>query len=218
MPEDHDSPDNSPVQASAASLPVLLLAAGSSSRMGKSKQLLDIAGVPLLRHAANVAHAAGSGQTVVVLGASEPAHRATLEGMAVDIVTNHFWKSGMGSSIKTGLQHIIKEYPETQAVLMMVCDQPILRPAHLQALISAYRASDKKIVASAYDGTLGVPAIFGRSFFSNLLMLQDDEGAKKIILQFPEQTMAIDLPEAAIDLDTLEDYERYIGQNKKVTG
>jgi molybdenum cofactor cytidylyltransferase len=216
--EDLDPTDDSPAQTNAAGVSVLLLAAGSSSRMGKSKQLLDIAGIPLLRHSAKVAHVAESSQTIVVLGANEMAHREILEGIPVEIVTNHFWKSGMGSSIKTGLQYIIQKYPETQAILIMVCDQPTLQPAHIQALINAYSASDKKIVASAYDGTVGVPAIFGRSFFSNLLMLQDDEGAKKIIEQFPEQTVAIDLPEGAIDLDTVEDYENYISQNKKVTG
>lgn len=184
--------------------------------MGQSKQLLDLAGEPLLVHSIKNALGTGASEVVVVLGANEQNHEILLDGFPVKAVTNHYWKSGMGSSIKTGLHHIIKELPEARAVIIMVCDQPEVRAHHLRQLVTQHTQSGKSIVASEYAGTQGVPALFARSFFSNILMLQDEHGAKKIIEQFPEHVSSIAFPEGSIDLDTPEDYERYL-QNKKVT-
>ena len=178
--------------------------------MGESKQLLDIAGVPLLRHSAQVALEVNTMGVVVVLGANEVAHRKVLTDLPVDIVINHYWKSGMGSSIKTSLHHILRSYPEAGAVLIMVCDQPSLSADHLATLIRTYASADKKIVASTYADTLGVPAIFGRAFFSNILMLRDDQGAKRIIEQFSQQVTAVPFAGGAFDLDTKDDYSRYL--------
>lgn len=193
----------------------LLLAAGSSSRMGESKQLLDVSGMPLLRYSAKIALEARTSGLIVVLGANETPHREALAGLPVDIIVNHYWKSGMGSSIKTSLHHIIRAYPEASAVLIMVCDQPSITSDHLSTLIRTYARADKKIVASAYADTLGVPAIFGRPFFSNILMLRDDQGAKRIIEQFAQQVTAVQFPDGAIDLDTKDDYARFLDNQRK---
>ena len=111
--------------------------------------------------------------------------------------------------LSTSIHHIIKAYPEAEAVLIMVCDQPAVTKEHLQTLAKIYRDSDKKIVASSYADTLGVPAVFGRSFFSNILMLRDEQGAKRLIEQFSQQVTSAPFPLGAIDLDTPEDYKRY---------
>jgi molybdenum cofactor cytidylyltransferase len=191
---------------------VIILAAGSSSRMGKSKQLLIVDGQTLLVRAVNVALGSGAKDVIVVLGANEQNHIDVLKSMPIRIVSNHYWKSGLGSSIKTGLHFLIREAPETKGVIIMVCDQPGVSEAHLHALIAAFMKTRKAIIASYYSGTAGVPALFARSFFSNMLMLQDDHGAKKIIEQFPEQHVVLDFPEGAVDLDTVEDYENYLKQ------
>ncbi|MEJ1238903.1 nucleotidyltransferase family protein [Chryseolinea sp. T2] len=190
----------------------ILLAAGSSSRMGQSKQLLDVKGVPLLRHSVHTALSAGTSRIVVVLGANEPSHREVIRDLPVDIVVNHYWQSGMGSSIKTALHYIIREHAEAKAVLMMVCDQPKVTSKHLHALVNEYFRSGKKIVASSYANAVGVPAVFGRSFFSNMLMLKDDEGARKIIAQFSELSTTLPFPDGALDLDTMDDYTKFRDQ------
>lgn len=192
---------------------ILLLAAGASSRMGTSKQLLDIGGTPLLRHTTKIALSTKASKVVVVLGANEPSHREVISDLPVHVVVNHYWKGGMGSSIKTGLHYVIGEHGETDAMLIMVCDQPALTAAHLDILLATHFQSGKKITASAYDDTLGVPAIFGRSFFSNILMLRDEQGAKKIIEQFKDQVIPVAFPEGSIDLDTAADYTRYRQEN-----
>jgi molybdenum cofactor cytidylyltransferase len=119
----------------------------------------------------------------------------------------------MGSSIKTGLNYLLQSGAELEAVIIMVCDQPALTADHLFKLIQKFDQKQGSIIASAYDNSSGVPALFGRSFFSNLLLLADDQGAKKIIQQFPRQVETVEFLKGLIDLDTDEDYQNYL--NKK---
>jgi len=194
---------------------IIVLAAGSSSRMGRSKQLLEIDGQPLLCRCVEHALAASPSQIVVVLGANEKPHREVLEKMPVDIVSNFYWKTGMGSSIKTGLNYLIQSNGELDAVILMVCDQPALTSEHLLKLIQKFHEKKKAIIASSYSKSNGVPVLFGRSFFSNLLLLNDDQGAKKIVQQFPDQVETVAFPKGSIDLDTEEDYQKFLKANKK---
>ena len=188
----------------------IVLAAGSSSRMGRSKQLLEIEGEPLLCRCVNIALTVNPENVVVILGANEKPHRELLEKLPVQIVSNFYWKTGMGSSIKTGLNYLIQSGAELDAVIIMVCDQPALTAAHLQKLIQKFSEKQKSIISSAYSDSSGVPVLFGRSFFSNLLLLNDDQGAKKIVQQFPDQVEMVSFPNGSIDLDTEEDYQNYL--------
>ncbi len=194
---------------------IILLAAGSSSRLGHSKQLLDIEGSPLLLQSTKVALESRVKNVLVILGANEVPHREVIHDLPVSIISNHFWKSGMGSSIKAGLNHLVRKAPDTQAVIIMVCDQPSLTANHLRQLIQKYRETKSPIVASSYAGTAGVPVLFSRAFFSNILMLRDGEGAKKIIQQFPGQILTIEFPEGVFDLDTSVDYQNYLKRKEK---
>jgi molybdenum cofactor cytidylyltransferase len=189
---------------------IIVLAAGSSSRMGRSKQLLEIDGQPLLCRSVHHALAAKPKHIVVVLGANEKPHRGVIEKLPVQIVANFYWKTGMGGSIKTGLSYLLQSGAQLDAVMLMVCDQPALTSAHLQKLIQKFSEKKKAIIASHYSDSAGVPVLFGRSFFSNLLLLGDEHGAKKIIQQFPDQVATVDFPEGSFDLDTEEDYQNYL--------
>jgi molybdenum cofactor cytidylyltransferase len=189
---------------------IIVLAAGSSSRMGRSKQLLEIDGQPLLCSCVNQALAVNPSHIVVVLGANEKPHRELLEKLPVKIVSNFYWKTGMGSSIKTGLNYLLQSGSELDAVILMVCDQPALTSEHLVKLIEKFQERKKAIIASSYSNSNGVPVLFGRSFFSNLLLLNDDQGAKKIVQQFPDQVDAVVFPKGSIDLDTEDDYQNFL--------
>jgi len=194
---------------------IIVLAAGSSSRMGRSKQLLEIDGQPLLCRCVDQALAANPSQVVVVLGANEKPHRELLEKLPVRIVSHFYWKTGMGSSIKTGLNYLIQSNGGIDAVILMVCDQPALTSEHLLKLIQKFHEKKKAIIASGYSKSNGVPVLFSRSFFSNLLLLNDDQGAKKIVQQFPDQVETVAFPKGSIDLDTEEDYQKFLKTNKK---
>lgn len=191
---------------------IIVLAAGSSSRMGRSKQLLEIEGESLLMRCSKVALAVNPINVVVILGANEKPHREIIEKLPLHIISNYYWKTGMGSSIKSGLNYLIQAAPDLEGVILMVCDQPALTTEHLQKLIEKFSEKKKSIIASSYANSKGVPVLFGRSFFSNLLLLGDDQGAKKIVQQFPDQVGVVEFPQGSFDLDTEEDYTNFLRQ------
>jgi molybdenum cofactor cytidylyltransferase len=93
-------------------------------------------------------------------------------------------------------------------VILLTCDQPLVDAPLLEHLAAAQARSKKEIVASAYAGTLGVPALFERSCFDELLQLNDDEGAKKLILRDPSRMKLVLFPAGAVDIDTPADFRR----------
>ncbi len=189
---------------------ILLLAAGSSSRLGHSKQLLKVNNIPLLTSSVMAAIESDAHKVVVVLGANEVAHRNLINHLPVDIVHNPTWQKGMGNSLKVGLSHLTKGNQNLAAIVIMVCDQPLITSSHLKKLIQKYMDSKSSIVASYYSGVAGVPSLFDNTLFSKLLSLGDDEGAKKIIQQRPDLVTTIDFPEGAIDIDTDQDLKKFI--------
>ena len=189
---------------------IIVLAAGSSSRMGKSKQLIDIHGETLLSKSVHTALESKSKNIVVVLGAREAEHRAVIKNFPVSIQYNPHWEKGMGSSLKAGLHFLMSGEPGLDAVMVMVCDQPLLTSAHLNALIDRYQATRMPVIASSYAGAMGVPALFDRSQFTELNSLDDRHGAKKIIDSGKEFTDSIDFPGGSIDLDTPDDVKRFL--------
>lgn len=189
---------------------IILLAAGSSSRMGQSKQLLEIGGEQLLLKSTQVALQSIAEKVIVVLGANESAHRKVIEQLPCEIIVNEDWQLGMGSSLKKGLAELLLIAPKLEAVLVMVCDQPLLTSEHLNQIIKKFKLAKSQIVASYYSGSAGVPALFDKSLFEKLLNVEDQAGAKKIILQYKEVVQTIDFAQGAIDLDTLDDYQTFI--------
>lgn len=179
--------------------------------MGQSKQLLSIEGKPLLSLMTETCASAKLGDIVVVLGAREQAHRDVIKDLPIHIVQNSNWESGIGSSIKTGLRHIIEHWKGAEAVLILLCDQPHLTANHLISLFNAYQNTGGTIVASSYGNTIGVPAIFDQTLFQDLLNLKDNEGAKKIIQSNREEATLVPFQGGDVDLDTLEDYNTFIG-------
>lgn len=185
---------------------IIILAAGSSSRMGTSKQLLMVNGERMLTQTVKTALASRVKQIVVVLGAHEQEHRQAIAGLDVQIESNPGWLKGMGNSLKAGLNFLLKKTSALQGVVVLVCDQPFVTSDHVDKLIEHHHQSQKPIIASQYAGLLGVPAFFHHSFFSQLLSLKDEHGAKKIINENKDHVGIIDFPFGEIDLDTPDDY------------
>lgn len=186
---------------------LLLLAAGSSSRLGRSKQLVRFEGQSLLRRAAQAAVGSGCSPVVVVLGAQAEAHLPELEGLPVQVVLNPHWAQGMGSSLRCGME-ALSQAPGVEAVVVAVCDQPHVRAEHLAALVQAWRTHGQPMVAAEYAGTVGVPALFHRSLFAELATLPPQAGAKAVLQRQPAKVEVLPLPEAAVDVDTPEDAQR----------
>ena len=187
---------------------ILILAAGSSSRMGTSKQLLEIDGKSLLVRTVNIAIASLIKNIIVVLGSEEIAHRSVIHDLPVKIIHNTNWSSGMGSSLKAGFNAFQTENI-AKSIIVLVCDQPMLTSDLLQKMIRLYRSADRGIIACRYRDTVGVPVLFSSHYFNAIQNLNDDQGAKGLIYSNAHDMLAIDFPEGAIDLDTPEDLEKF---------
>jgi molybdenum cofactor cytidylyltransferase len=192
----------------------IVLAAGSSTRFGEAKQLAVFRGETFIRHIIAATIEAGCAPVIVVVG--EEASQITLEltGLAASIVLHPHWSIGLGSSIGVGVQHLIDSAAEADAAVLLACDQPFVNAATLRQLIQSRLTSGKPIVASAYAGTLGIPALFDRSCFPDLLQLKGDSGAKGIIFSRQHDVAPFNFPAAAIDIDTPADYQCFVSQNE----
>jgi molybdenum cofactor cytidylyltransferase len=190
---------------------IILLAAGSSSRMGRPKQLLPIEGEPLLVRSVKAAVGSKAHELVVVLGSNYKSHGEVIAGFSIEIIENQEWQKGMGNSLKKGLRHLINKNDSLNAVIVLVCDQPHLSSDIINKLIEEFEQTKSKIVASIYAGIIGVPALFDSSMFEKILHLDDEQGAKKLIQQQLANVKAVEFPKGIIDLDFPEDYESLLG-------
>jgi molybdenum cofactor cytidylyltransferase len=178
--------------------------------MGTPKQLLPIQEPSLLRHLAKISIASMCEPIAVVLGAYIHQIRPQIEDLPLQIVENPQWRSGMGTSIGSGLAALLEWHPTLNAVLILVCDQPFVSTALINRLVTAYQSECHQIVATAYIDTVGVPALFSDRYFSELLQLNENTGARQIIQQHLHETYTIDFPQGAIDLDTPDDYQAFL--------
>jgi len=188
---------------------IVILAAGPSSRMGQPKQLLLFNGYSLLEQAVITAKNSKADHVLVVLGSGAAENKKAIEHLSVEIILHDRWAEGMGSSLKKGLTECVKKFPETKAILVMVCDQPRLTTNHLNELIDTYSKTKNVVVASRYASTVGVPAIVDHSLFGDILCVDNHQGAKSIILKHQANLMEIDFTGGEIDLDTPEDVGNY---------
>jgi molybdenum cofactor cytidylyltransferase len=185
----------------------IILAAGGSSRFGKPKQLLKLSERSLVRRTVDEAGEAGCSPVVVVTGNARDEVECELTGTAAVLVDNRNWKRGIGTSIRAGVGYLIGTAPETDAAVLLVCDQPLVDAKAISALITLHEETQKRIVSSRYAQTLGVPALFHRACFEELLALHGDSGAKSIILSNRKRVAEFPFPDGAIDVDTIQDWE-----------
>lgn len=193
----------------AKTVTAIILAAGPSSRMGQSKQMLQANGEPLLRLVTRATCESNASHTVVVLGQNERIHGRVIRDLPAFNCIHSAWEKGMGSSLKAGMEFVRRYLPDTQAVLAMVSDQPLITTDHLNQLIQSYYTTDSTIVASAYAGILGVPALFDAIHFESLQAVDDAHGARQVIDQHKATAASVEFTGGSVDLDTPEDYQRY---------
>lgn len=185
-------------------LGAILLAAGGSSRLGRPKQLLKFEGETLIRRAARSLAESIYFPIVVILGAELDASIKEISDLPVYTAVNEFWEDGMGSSIRTGLEKLQQLEPKLDGVLITLCDQPKISREVLERFATELSESKASAVVSAYDGVTGVPALLSNKLFDELSKLSGDKGAREI-LRGRQDVIEIDLPEAAIDIDTQTD-------------
>jgi molybdenum cofactor cytidylyltransferase len=187
---------------------VIILAAGSSSRLGTAKQNLVYQGQTLLQRAIETALVSICQPVIVVLGANENVIRPTIEEMPVNIISNADWQEGMSSSIRLGIKEIQKTEPNIASVILMLCDQPFIDFSILNVLVKTQTNNGRDIAACAYNDTIGAPVLFDVVYFEDLLLLKGQEGAKKLLVKYSDKVVSIPFPLGSVDIDTIEDYEK----------
>ncbi len=185
---------------------LILLAAGSSTRMGAPKQLLNYGGEPLVRHALHQALASVCTPVILVVGANAAPISDAVSDLPVEIADNRAWEGGMGTSIQTGVRAAAEH--QVDGVILALADQPLVTSAIYDRLVARHVATGKPIVTSEYAGTVGVPVLFAKAYFPHLLALQPDQGCKGVILKHAADALRIECPEAEADIDTPADYLR----------
>jgi molybdenum cofactor cytidylyltransferase len=193
-----------------SSTAIIILAAGASTRMGRPKLLLTYGSRTLVRHAAEIAAASICRPILIVLGAYTNQLVSEIDDLPVRSVMNERWADGMGSSIRAGVENL-NTYDRAdgiEALVLMLCDQPYVTAAVINDLVKTHYLNGKGIVASAYDGILGVPALFGRKYFAELGIIRGDAGAKEMIPAHVSDVVPVPFPLGIMDIDTPEDYRK----------
>ncbi|HET9746748.1 MAG TPA: nucleotidyltransferase family protein [Chitinophagaceae bacterium] len=184
----------------------IILAGGSSSRLGKPKQLLEFDGKSLLQKSIDAAINSDADPVIVVLGANAEQILPEIDKSNVHVIINSGWEEGMASSIRVGLNEVLFNSPSAEAVILMVCDQPFISPGLINELVNTQNQTGKPIVSCNYGEAVGPPALFHRSLFNELMDLKGDLGARSIIRQHGDEAATILFPKGQIDIDTQEDY------------
>lgn len=184
----------------------VILAAGSSTRMGRDKLSLKFKGKTLLQHAIDNALASKASEVIVVLGHEAATLRAEIRPAArLRMVENPSYREGMSTSLKAGLRELD---PQAEAVLVLLGDQPLVDAKVLDALIDKYQETGASMVAPAYRGEWGNPVLFHKSLFPELMEVEGDVGGREVVARHRDrlELVPIESALASKDVDTWEDY------------
>lgn len=194
-------------------LAVLLLAAGSSSRMGFPKQLLKWKNTTLLQHAIHTVKHVDHDQAVLVLGAHFDDITPQMDTSGMTVVFNEHWEKGLGISIACGMNYIKVSLPQIDSVLILLADQPLIDANFLNDMINTHHLNPNNIICTQYGhNKWGVPALFHKNYFEELSQLNHDKGAKDLIKKHLNDVLFLNGMHLISDIDTMEDYENLYKQ------
>jgi molybdenum cofactor cytidylyltransferase len=192
-----------------AQLGVIILAAGKASRMGEPKALLSYNGHSFLLNTFNLAQSVHPKGIVTVLGHYFDQMSAHCDIHKIPFILNDAYENGMSSSIQCGLSYLLSHFPQINMVLILLADQPKINTEHISALLHKVRSSKSLMVCTSYSTTFGVPAVFKKEYFHELLELKGEKGAKNLIekgvLNHKNTVLCED---GNMDIDTPEDYKK----------
>lgn len=207
----------------------IILAAGTSSRMGagRHKLLLPLGGRPVLLHVIETVLASQARPIIIVVGHQAPQVRTVLEAYThapdIQVVENADYLHGMSTSLRTGIRTLLSYHTNTGnitpvnaspvrpiAALVVLGDQPLISSELLDRLIATYMTGEKKIVAPRYEGRRGNPVLFDASFFPELMEVSGDEGGRSVIQRHSQNvsTIEVDDIKASYDVDTWDTYQQ----------
>jgi molybdenum cofactor cytidylyltransferase len=185
----------------------VVLAAGRSSRLGRTKQLLDLAGKPIVLHVLTAALASPLDEVIVVLGhAAEDVAAVVPPNERLRLVVNPDFAEGQSTSLQAALRAADER---SEAAVVLLGDQPGVRPEAVRAVVDAWSAGSGPLVQAAYEGRPGHPTVLGRSVWTEAADVEGDEGARSILARYPGLLTMVEVGgEPPDDVDTWADYER----------
>jgi len=185
----------------------VILAAGTSSRLGSPKQLLDLGGKPVLAHTIAAVKQTTLDPIIVVLGHEAERIAARVDLDQRETIHNPAYLTGQSSSVRTVLDVLP---PDVAAIVFILGDQPLVEPIVIERMASTFRQDQPVIVQPRYREGRGNPVLFSRALFGELAQLTGDTGARPLLERHREQVRLVNVSEYARpdDIDTREDYER----------
>jgi len=203
----------------------IILAAGSSSRMGsgRHKLLLPLDDRPVLAHVIDASLQSQARPIIVVLGHQSDQVRLHIEQYSnhelITLAENIYYQQGMSTSLREGIQTLLandyrNEHDSHQidSTLILLGDQPLITSKIIDALITAYRSNGRAIVAPLYKGKRGSPVLFDKSLFTELIEVTGDEGGRTVLERHRHEVELIEIGDtlANYDVDTWEAYEQVV--------
>ncbi len=185
----------------------LILAAGSSKRMGETKQLMKFGSSTLLGTVVQNVVTSSVDEVFCVLGAKASEIEKSIAPYRSSIIINQHYRNGLGTSIAKGVE--VLEHKDCQAVLIILGDQPLVGKEYLNSIVTAFHDNPSHIIATKYHHQLGVPALFPRKYFPGLLALEGDKGAKEFLKDQKDQVITLD-HDRLMDVDTPKDYQELL--------
>jgi len=185
----------------------IVLAAGTSSRMGESKQTLLLSGKPMLEKVLGIYRRAGVGAIIVVLGARAEEIRGRVNLEKETVVLNRLYRNGMSGSLRLGLR---AAEGKADAVIVALADQPFLSPDTIDSMIEVYTRTKAPIVVPVYHGVRGHPVLFDKSVFPEIKRIRGDRGAKSVVERHRDGLKEVPVEDRGVlvDIDTPSDYSK----------
>ncbi len=183
----------------------IILAAGTSSRMGRVKQLLPLGGKTLLGHVVETALGSSLAQVIVVLGNAAEIICRRVDLTSVSVVINKDYRRGQSTSLQAGLGEVQKHI---QGAMFILGDQPLVDISVVETLIRTFHQGRPFFVVPTYRGRRGNPVIVNRLMFSRLMALRGDQGARGLFEHYQHGIKRVEVQHQGVlwDIDTWEDY------------
>jgi molybdenum cofactor cytidylyltransferase len=185
----------------------IVLAAGGSRRLGRSKQLLTREGETLVHRAVRLAAATLPRRLLMVVGAHADQMREAVADLRVEIMVNPDWREGLASSLRAAVGAL----DERASALILGCDQPALEPIHLQRLLAGAAASSSGCAATLHGTAWGIPAVASAAILRETRGLHGDSGLRGALQKLPSDALyLLQAVELEFDLDTPADVEKAV--------
>lgn len=187
---------------------VIILAAGESKRMGKTKALLPFGETTFLGQIISVVKSSDVDRVSVVLGADAERIKKTVDLSGIEVVINRDYKKGQLSSLIAALENLL---PATEAILVCLVDNPFISKIVINQIVNKFRETGSPIVIPVFEKKRGHPTLFAASLLKELLNAPVDEGARYVVKSNAEKVEEVEVDDrkALVGINTPEDYRAY---------